>query len=151
MCVICLRYEGTPYKAMLTEDLPRERVCEDPPYTHIGIDFAGPLFISDPSNSKEDLNKVYICLFTCASTRAIHLELTRDLSVRAFLLAFEDFQVGEDFLVPTTIKHSSLRVKRFVKSPVLGKTGSKGQKTTQERKVPGRSAFNFNELNTLLE
>ena len=32
--------------------------------------------------------KVYICLFTCATTRAIHLEVVEDLTVEPFLLAF---------------------------------------------------------------
>ena len=32
--------------------------------------------------------KYYICLFTCAATRAIHLELAKDLSAETFLLRF---------------------------------------------------------------
>ena len=35
--------------------------------------------------------KVYICFFTCATTRAIHLEVVEDLTVEAFLLAFRRF------------------------------------------------------------
>ncbi|XP_033729886.1 uncharacterized protein LOC117319146 [Pecten maximus] len=34
---------------------------------------------------------VYICLFTCASTRAIHLEIITDLTEKAFILAFRRF------------------------------------------------------------
>ena len=32
--------------------------------------------------------KVYICLFSCAVTRAVHLEVVTDLTVETFLLAF---------------------------------------------------------------
>jgi hypothetical protein len=32
--------------------------------------------------------KSSVCLFTCAVTRAVHLELTKDMTVRSFLLAF---------------------------------------------------------------
>jgi hypothetical protein len=35
--------------------------------------------------------KCYVCLFTCAVTRAVHLELVVDLSARSFLLAFRRF------------------------------------------------------------
>jgi hypothetical protein len=35
--------------------------------------------------------KCYVCLFTCAVTRAVHLELVTDLSARSFLLAFRRF------------------------------------------------------------
>ncbi len=35
--------------------------------------------------------KCYVCLFTCAVTRAVHLELVIDLSARSFLLAFRRF------------------------------------------------------------
>ena len=35
--------------------------------------------------------KAYICLFTCAYTRAIHLELVRDLTAETFILALRRF------------------------------------------------------------
>lgn len=37
------------------------------------------------------LVKSYICLFTCATTRGVHLEVTSDMSVEAFLQAFRRF------------------------------------------------------------
>lgn len=39
----------------------------------------------------KDYNKVYVCLFTRASTRAVHLELTRGMNVQDFPLAFRKF------------------------------------------------------------
>ena len=38
-----------------------------------------------------DENKVYICLFTCAVSRALHLEIVTDLTVETFLQAFRRF------------------------------------------------------------
>ena len=68
------------------------RVSEDPPFTHTGLDFAGPLFISDEKlTDSNELQKVYISLFTCASTRGIHLELTNSLDVTSFLFALRRF------------------------------------------------------------
>lgn len=77
--------DGTPYKSQPFPDLTRERVSEDPPFSHVGRDFAGPLFINDGNSDQNESKKVYICLFTCASTRAVHLELCRSLSVQEFL------------------------------------------------------------------
>jgi len=44
---------------------PRLRVSEDPPFSHTGIDFAGPLYLQ---NNGTDLSKSYICLFTFAQS-----------------------------------------------------------------------------------
>ena len=48
-----------------------DRVSEDPPFSHTGLDFADPLYI----NSNGQPEKVYIFLYTCAATHAVHLEL----------------------------------------------------------------------------
>ena len=57
------------------------------PFTVTGIDFTGALYIRAP----EGENKVYVCLFTCDSTRAVHLEVVTDLSEDTFLQAFRRF------------------------------------------------------------
>ena len=90
-CVTCRRLEGLPYSSYNSPDLPSFRVSDDPPFTHTGVDFAGPLYIKQSGNSESESSKCYICLFTCASTRAVHLELTPSLTVESFLLAFRRF------------------------------------------------------------
>ena len=57
------------------------------PFTVTGIDFTGALYIQ--MNGVE--SKVYICLFTCATTRAVHLEIVTDLTAETFLLALRRF------------------------------------------------------------
>ena len=89
-CVVCRRYEGKSYSTPLIPDLPIERVSTNPPFSNIGVDFAGPLYIRD-NQSSDNTCKIYICLFTCASTRALHLEIVRDLSASTFLRAFRRF------------------------------------------------------------
>ena len=73
----------------MPSDLPTVRVSEDPPFTHVGLDFAGPLYVKDQLT--ESQSKSYICVFTCASTRGVHLELTYGLDVDNFLLALQRF------------------------------------------------------------
>jgi len=57
------------------------------PFEVTGIDFTGALYVRDAKGE----NKVYICLFTCAVSRAIHLEIVTDLTVECFLQAFRRF------------------------------------------------------------
>ena len=113
--MLCLRYEGRAYSAPRVPDLPLERVSDGPPFLHVGVDFAGPLYVS--LNSQQQ--KVYVCLFTCSSTRGIHLELTADLT---FLQAFRWFTSRRG--LPATIysdnaktfKSASSDVKKTVRS-----------------------------------
>ena len=83
-CVVCNKLSGNHYKAPNPPPLPKHRVQMMEPFTVTGIDFTGALYIRAP----EGENKVYICLFTCASTRAVHLEVVTDLSEETFLQAF---------------------------------------------------------------
>lgn len=62
--------------------LPKERINKVQAF-EIGVDFAGPVYVK-PNNKK-----AYIALFTCAVTRAVHLELVSDLTTDTFLLAFK--------------------------------------------------------------
>ena len=86
-CVRCRKVEGKHFSLPQQPDLPDERVSDDPPFTHTGIDFAGPLYTSEKGANEED-SKTYVCLFTCAPTRAVHVELTKRLSSEGFMLAF---------------------------------------------------------------
>jgi len=90
-CVICKKLEGLSYPTSYSPDLPSIQVSDGLPFTHVGVDFAGPVNIRENSASGSDSEKCYICLFTCATTRVVHLELTRNLTVECFLLAFQRF------------------------------------------------------------
>lgn len=71
----------------VTAPLPRDRVRESPPFEVTGVDFAGPLYVKSSGQPK----KAYIALFTCAVTRAVHLELVSDQTTESFLLALKRF------------------------------------------------------------
>ena len=43
-CVTCRKGQGQPLPLPQTPDLPEERVSDCPPFTHTGVDFAGPLY-----------------------------------------------------------------------------------------------------------
>ena len=79
-CVGNLR--ANPFAAQREPPLPSGRVSDNPPFTNSGIDFAGPLYVTNPTS----VRKSYIVLFTSQSSRAVHLELVPDLSVESLLL-----------------------------------------------------------------
>ncbi|XP_043228647.1 uncharacterized protein LOC122384903 [Amphibalanus amphitrite] len=84
-CLACQR-QDSPACCEPAGPLPRVRVTESSPFSVTGIDFAGPLFSVDQPGKK-----FYVCLFTCGTTRAVHLELTDALSLPAFVMALRRF------------------------------------------------------------
>ena len=85
-CSTCKRVTGRPYLLPTPSELPQFRLdTSNPPFSNIGIDFTGHLLVKDYHNNH---CKVYICLFTCLTTRAISLELVEDLTTLSFLQAF---------------------------------------------------------------
>ena len=85
-CGIC-RHADTKPGSQKMGILPPERVQVSLAFTHVGLDFTGPVFIKDYHNTTT--RKAYILLFTCMSSRMVHLELTNDMSCEEFLSAFK--------------------------------------------------------------
>ena len=86
-CVICRKVSCRPYSAPDPPPLVKCRVNMANPFEVTGVDFTGALYV----RSSEGECKAYICLFTCAVSRAIHLEIVVDLTVACFLQAFRRF------------------------------------------------------------
>jgi hypothetical protein len=88
-CKICQRFEGGAYKLPPMAPLPKGRVTVAIPFSKVGIDYFGPLPIKENINS--EMKKIWVCLFTCLITRAIHLELVYDMSAQSFLMCLRRF------------------------------------------------------------
>lgn len=88
-CILCKRVAGKPYRYPGPPPLPDFRVNLVEPFHTTGIDYTGAIQLSKTVTGFPQ--KFYICLFTCSSTRAIHLELARDLKADTFLLLFRRF------------------------------------------------------------
>lgn len=86
-CIICKRFQGHSYKAAPVTNLPVFRTREARPFQITGVDLTGALYVRSGGNT----TKVYIALFTCAVSRAVHLEMVCDLTADAFLLALRRF------------------------------------------------------------
>lgn len=85
-CLTCKRLQGKPYQAVQSPPLPEFRVQELNPFQVTGVDYTGSLPIKGG-----DVGKMYIVLFTCAVTRAVHVEIVSNLSCESFLHVFRRF------------------------------------------------------------
>ena len=86
-CLVCKRVQGKSFAAQPVADLPEFRVKQDEPFSKVGIDFAGPLFVKE----RGEMSKCYITVFSCCITRGIHLKLVPDLTTATFLNCFRRF------------------------------------------------------------
>ena len=82
-CTICRKIEEDHSAAVPTPPLPEYRVRQSRPFQTTGVDFAGPLHVKTSDHSRT--SKVWLCLYTCCITRAVHLELVSDLSTPTFM------------------------------------------------------------------
>ena len=83
-CVTCRKICGTAYNTPDPPPLPKARLLETRSLEITGVDFTGALHLKESGTE----SKAYICLFTCATTRAIHLKVVMDMSLPTFILAF---------------------------------------------------------------
>uniref|UniRef100_A0A7I4YA28 Integrase catalytic domain-containing protein n=2 Tax=Haemonchus contortus TaxID=6289 RepID=A0A7I4YA28_HAECO len=98
LCVICKKINGLPYRYPDMPSLPPEKVQRPRPFQNIALDYFGPLRYKDITTTS---SKVWISLFTCMATRAIHLEIVMDNSTQEFLCALRRFIARRG--VPTLI------------------------------------------------
>ena len=59
------------------------------PFQKTGVDFAGPLYVRTPNIA--GTTKTWLCLYTCCSTRAVHLDLVPNMTATGFLRSFKRF------------------------------------------------------------
>ena len=99
-----------------------------------GIDYAGP-FITIQGRGRKRQNR-YLCMFTCLSVRAVHLEMAWQLDTDSFLNAFTRFisrrgvpkevvsDNGTNFV--GAVNKLKTLVSELDEEKIKGKTASKG-------------------------
>ncbi|CAG7665201.1 unnamed protein product, partial [Allacma fusca] len=100
-CKICVIQKGVTVQQLMA-DLPECRVRMSPPFTHTGVDYAGPVQIRESLRRNARTSKAYIAVFVCLCTKAVTLELVSDLTTSAFLAALTRFSCRR--IKPRTIK-----------------------------------------------
>jgi hypothetical protein len=89
-CLTCQRYLAILLKQQMSA-LPSWHFQKPlRAFAQCGLDFAGPLELKAAGRGKAR-PKMYLLLFTCLQTRAVHLELTEAMSMSATLNAISSF------------------------------------------------------------
>ena len=86
-CNSCILKKAKPIRQLMG-DLPQSRVVpHNKPFLHTGCDYFGPFIYREGRSDK----KAWGLLFTCMSSRALHVELVTSLDLNNFLLALSRF------------------------------------------------------------
>ena len=86
-CLTCRKAHSSTGQQKMA-DLPVDRLTSDlPPFTHVGVDYFGPLEI----RRGRGIVKRYGVIFTCLTSRAIHLEVAQSLDTDSCIHAFRRF------------------------------------------------------------
>ena len=92
ICSVCKKIEGRSYAVPHSPPLPEFRLSDQFAFSRVGVDFAGPMYVRHIFAKGGGMNKVYIALFTCATSRAVHLELVPSLTAESFIKALARFK-----------------------------------------------------------
>ena len=85
-CIMCRKFRA-PTAEQKMSDLPSDRGSTGPPFTYSAVDLFGPFLVKQ---GRKEV-KHYGVLFTCMSSRAIHIETTKSLETDSFLQAMQRF------------------------------------------------------------
>ena len=90
-CVLCKKMRG-PHLEQRLADLPLDRTKVCPPLTNIGFDVFGPCALQTRKTRGGGVNaKRWGLVFTCLSSRAIHIEVLEAIDSSAFICALWRF------------------------------------------------------------
>ena len=90
-CVPCKKLRGPPLEQRMA-DLPRDRTEVCPPFTNVGFDVFGPWMVQTRKTRGGAANaKRWGLVFTCLSSRAIHIEVLEAMDTSAFICALRRF------------------------------------------------------------
>ena len=87
-CWGCKRFRLKAVPPPVPGLLPENRTTIATAFEVIGVDFAGPIRFRKSSKAE---GKSYLAIFACSLSRAVHLELLRNLETGTFIMSFKRF------------------------------------------------------------
>ena len=91
-CVLCRKLRGA-LEGQLMADLPMDRVEEIPVFSNCGLDIFGHFNIFDRKTTRSNVGsrKIWVLIFVCLTSRAIHLEVLPFMDTSSFRNALQRF------------------------------------------------------------
>ncbi|GBM39563.1 hypothetical protein AVEN_52917-1 [Araneus ventricosus] len=71
--------------------LPPERVTPSSPFQNTGLDLCGPFLIQCKEQRKDTYQKVYVVIFVCLATKAVHIDFVSYLTADAIIATLKIF------------------------------------------------------------
>ncbi|XP_055591539.1 uncharacterized protein LOC129743526 [Uranotaenia lowii] len=88
-CIVCAKLRARPERQFMG-DLPKHRVNPAPPFSLVGIDYAGPFTLTFGTRGRNTY-KAYVVVFICMTVKAIHFELVTNLTTENFIACLNRF------------------------------------------------------------
>ncbi|XP_060665562.1 uncharacterized protein LOC132797805 [Drosophila nasuta] len=152
-CIESFRAKPTVLEAIMAS-LPKERFLNSRAFAISGVDYCGPFYYKSEVRNRPPI-KCYISVFICFVSKAIHLELVKDLTTAAFLGALK-IRVTSD-LHKESVHRVCLMDNiewKFIppRSPHFGGLWEAAVKSAKHHlyRSVGRSILNYDELRTLV-
>ena len=90
-CTVCKRLNSRPFSYPGHSDLPELRFDNRHPFASVGCDYLGPLYVTPVYGRRNSTFKAYVVIYTCASTRAVILEVVSAADTPTFIQCFRRF------------------------------------------------------------
>ena len=87
-CWGCKRFRLQAITPPIPGQLPNDKTTVGTAFEIIGVDFAGPIRYRKSSKAE---GKAYLAIFACSLSRAVHLELLRNLETGTFIICLKRF------------------------------------------------------------
>ncbi|GBM55633.1 hypothetical protein AVEN_125420-1 [Araneus ventricosus] len=89
-CITCFRNKPVVANQIMG-NLPAERITPTFPFDICGVDFIGPLLVKPVAQRRITARKMYVAIFVCFVTKAVHFELVTDLTSETFIAYLKRF------------------------------------------------------------
>ncbi|XP_017485652.1 PREDICTED: uncharacterized protein LOC108374191 [Rhagoletis zephyria] len=86
-CPVCIRSSVKPVMPLMGQLPPDHLTPYVRPFSYAGVDYCGPFCVAIGRRRE----KRWVTLFTCLTTRAVHIEVAEDLSTEAFIICLRNF------------------------------------------------------------